>query len=196
MRRMVKENLLKFDATPLFPERIAYTVSYRLSNAEAQLYKAVTDYVRDEFNRAEALENDKRAGTVGFALTILQPGRRCATTRCEWLRSPAGAAGPRGRQDGAGERRARRRAFRLGRPVWSPPAASLPPAMIRPPWLHRIGQRFFQPAAEPRLRVACVLRKPYDGRYSRDIRGLGRPWSDRKWRMGACSTDRSLAGSC
>ena len=27
MRRMVKENLLKFDATPLFPERIAYTVS-------------------------------------------------------------------------------------------------------------------------------------------------------------------------
>lgn len=26
MRRMVKENLLKFDGTPLFPERIAYTV--------------------------------------------------------------------------------------------------------------------------------------------------------------------------
>ena len=26
MRRMVKENLLKFDSTPLFPERIAYTV--------------------------------------------------------------------------------------------------------------------------------------------------------------------------
>jgi len=78
MRRMVKENLLKFDATPLFPERIAYTVSYKLSNAEAQLYKAVTDYVRDEFNRAEALENDKRAGTVGFALTILQ--RRLASS--------------------------------------------------------------------------------------------------------------------
>src|SRR5437879_619884 len=72
MRRMVKESLLKFDGTPLFPERIAYTVSYRLSDAEAQLYKAVTDYVREEFNRAEALQNDKRAGTVGFALTILQ----------------------------------------------------------------------------------------------------------------------------
>jgi hypothetical protein len=26
MRRMVKEDLLKFDGTPLFPERIAYTV--------------------------------------------------------------------------------------------------------------------------------------------------------------------------
>src|SRR5208337_2382381 len=78
MRRMVKENLLKFDGTALFPERIAYTVPYKLSEAEAHLYKAVTEYVREEFNRAEALENDKRAGTVGFALTILQ--RRLASS--------------------------------------------------------------------------------------------------------------------
>jgi superfamily II DNA or RNA helicase len=78
MRRMVKENLMKFDSTPLFPERIAYTVPYKLSDSEAQLYKEVTDYVRDEFNRAEALQNDKRAGTVGFALTILQ--RRLASS--------------------------------------------------------------------------------------------------------------------
>ncbi|MDY0171217.1 MAG: helicase-related protein, partial [Thermoguttaceae bacterium] len=77
-RRMVKESLLKFDGTPLFPERIAYTVPYKLSDAEAQLYKAVTEYVREEFNRAEALQNDKRAGTVGFALTILQ--RRLASS--------------------------------------------------------------------------------------------------------------------
>ena len=78
MRRMVKENLLKFDGTPLFPQRIAYTVPYRLSDDEAALYKAVTEYVREEFNRAEALENDKRSGTVGFALTILQ--RRLASS--------------------------------------------------------------------------------------------------------------------
>src|SRR6185436_10363881 len=78
MRRMVKESLLKFDGTPLFPERIAYTTPYKLSQGESQLYKAVTDYVREEFNRAEALENDKRAGTVGFALTILQ--RRLASS--------------------------------------------------------------------------------------------------------------------
>jgi superfamily II DNA or RNA helicase len=78
MRRMVKENLLKFDGTPLFPERIAYTVPYKLSPDEARLYKEVTDYVREEFNRAEALANDKRAGTVGFALTILQ--RRLASS--------------------------------------------------------------------------------------------------------------------
>jgi SNF2 family DNA or RNA helicase len=78
MRRMVKETLVKFDGTPLFPERIAYAVPYKLSDAEARLYKEVTDYVREEFNRAEALENDKRAGTVGFALTILQ--RRLASS--------------------------------------------------------------------------------------------------------------------
>ena len=78
MRRMVKEDLLKFDATPLFPERIAYTVAYKLSNPEAQLYKEVTEYVRSEFNRAEALQNDRRTGTVGFALTILQ--RRLASS--------------------------------------------------------------------------------------------------------------------
>ncbi len=78
MRRMVKENLLRFDGTPLFPERIAYTVPYKLSNDEALLYAAVTEYVREEFNRAEALVNDKRAGTVGFALTILQ--RRLASS--------------------------------------------------------------------------------------------------------------------
>ncbi|HQR31169.1 MAG TPA: helicase-related protein [Blastocatellia bacterium] len=78
MRRMVKEDLLKFDATPLFPERIAQTLPYDLSNDELKLYQSVTEYVREEFNRAEALQNDKRAGTVGFALTILQ--RRLASS--------------------------------------------------------------------------------------------------------------------
>ena len=78
MRRMVKEDLRKFDGTPLFPPRIAYTVPYHLSAPEAALYAAVTEYVRNEFNRAETLENDQRAGTVGFALTILQ--RRLASS--------------------------------------------------------------------------------------------------------------------
>ncbi|HMS18142.1 MAG TPA: DEAD/DEAH box helicase, partial [Planctomycetota bacterium] len=78
MRRMVKESLLKFDGTPLFPERIAHTVPYKLSQAEAALYSKVTEYVREEFNRADALDNGKRTGTVGFALTILQ--RRLASS--------------------------------------------------------------------------------------------------------------------
>lgn len=77
MRRLVKEELLKFDGKPLFPERIAYTVNYDLSDLEAKLYGAVTDYVREEFNRADKLNNDRKT-TVGFALTILQ--RRLASS--------------------------------------------------------------------------------------------------------------------
>ena len=78
MRRMVKEKLLKFDATPLFPQRIARTVPYHLSDKEYELYGAVTQYVREEFNRAEALLNDRRARNIGFALTMLQ--RRLASS--------------------------------------------------------------------------------------------------------------------
>ncbi len=85
MRRLVKEQLLKFDGKPLFPERRAYTVSYKLSDAEATLYKNVTDYVREEFSRADSLESSGRKGTVGFALTILQ--RRLASSPEAILRS-------------------------------------------------------------------------------------------------------------
>lgn len=77
MRRLVKEDLLKFDGTPLFPERRAYTVNYDLSPREARLYHAVTEYVQEEFNRADQLTSDHRS-TVGFALTILQ--RRLASS--------------------------------------------------------------------------------------------------------------------
>jgi len=78
MRRMVKEHLVRFDGRPLFPERFAHTVPYRLSDLEARLYKEVTEYVQAEFNRADALDDEKRKGTVGFALTILQ--RRLASS--------------------------------------------------------------------------------------------------------------------
>ena len=78
MRRMVKERLLTFEGTPLFPERVAHTIPYRLSDEEAYLYNEVSNYVREEFNRAEALENNQRAGAVGFALTLLQ--RRLASS--------------------------------------------------------------------------------------------------------------------
>ncbi|MGL5923809.1 helicase-related protein [Chroococcidiopsis sp.] len=85
MRRLVKEDLLKFDGKPLFPERKAYAVEYKLSDLEAILYKRVTEYVREEFNRADALGNEGRKGTVGFALTILQ--RRLASSPEAIMRS-------------------------------------------------------------------------------------------------------------
>jgi superfamily II DNA or RNA helicase len=77
MRRLVKEELLKFDGTPLFPERRAYTLQYELSPLEARLYAAVTEYVQQEFNRADQLTKERKT-TVGFALTILQ--RRLASS--------------------------------------------------------------------------------------------------------------------
>ena len=78
MRRLVKEDLVKFDGKPLFTERYAHTVNYALSDLEAELYEKVTSYVRNEFNRADRLGDDKRRSNVGFALTVLQ--RRLASS--------------------------------------------------------------------------------------------------------------------
>ena len=80
MRRLTKEELLKFDGTPLFPKRQAHTARYELSDEEAALYDAVTDYVRKEMNRVARfadVDNRKRVN-VGFALQILQ--RRLASS--------------------------------------------------------------------------------------------------------------------
>ncbi|GBQ08181.1 helicase-related protein [Saccharibacter floricola] len=82
MRRLTKEELLRFDGRPLFPERRARTVSYHLSKDEAELYTAVSNYVRDEMNRVERFASKKEGGkkrnNVGFALQILQ--RRLASS--------------------------------------------------------------------------------------------------------------------
>jgi SNF2 family DNA or RNA helicase len=81
MRRMVKEELLTFDGKPLFPERRAYTVTYPLPPQEALLYDEVTEYLREEMNRADRLKVEgegRRGNVVGFALTVLQ--RRLASS--------------------------------------------------------------------------------------------------------------------
>ncbi|MBV9670011.1 MAG: DEAD/DEAH box helicase, partial [Acidobacteriales bacterium] len=77
MRRMVKEEMVKFDGTPLFPERKAYTVNYKLSDIEAALYESVTQYVQTEMGKADQLDGSRK-GSVGFALTALQ--RRLASS--------------------------------------------------------------------------------------------------------------------
>lgn len=87
MRRLTKEELLKFDGRPLFPERRAYTVKYEFSPDEAALYKAVSEYVRDEMNRVQRFAewDGKKRNTVGFALQILQ--RRLASSPAAIYRS-------------------------------------------------------------------------------------------------------------
>jgi len=77
MRRMVKEEMLRFDGTRLFPERKAYTANYKLSDIEAALYESVTNYVKTEMGKADALKGPRK-GSVGFALTALQ--RRLASS--------------------------------------------------------------------------------------------------------------------
>ncbi len=102
MRRLTKEELLRFDARPLFPERRARTAKYELSPGEAALYTAVTDYVRNEMDRVArfAADDGRKRVNVGFALQILQ--RRLASSpaaihqslrrRRERLESELGAA--------------------------------------------------------------------------------------------------------
>ncbi|MFH0298064.1 DUF3883 domain-containing protein [Bradyrhizobium sp. 31Argb] len=78
LRRLTKEELYRFDGTPLFPERRAQTASYELSPDEAALYQGVTTYVREEMNRADRGGDGKRQANVGFALQVLQ--RRLASS--------------------------------------------------------------------------------------------------------------------
>ncbi|MGV2389664.1 MAG UNVERIFIED_CONTAM: hypothetical protein LVR29_19690 [Microcystis novacekii LVE1205-3] len=67
MRRLVKEELLKFDRQATFPRKNRSHGQLPLSDQEAILYSRVTEYVREEFDRAEASANNGRKGTVGFA---------------------------------------------------------------------------------------------------------------------------------
>ena len=81
MRRRVKENLRTFEGKRLFPQRHAHSLNFELSEPEAELYEAVTDYVRHGMNRAARMreEGDKSRGIiVGFALAGLQ--RRLASS--------------------------------------------------------------------------------------------------------------------
>ena len=81
MRRRVKENLRTFEGKRLFPQRHAHSLNFELSEPEAELYEAVTNYVRHGMNRAARMreEGDKsRWIIVGFALAGLQ--RRLASS--------------------------------------------------------------------------------------------------------------------
>jgi hypothetical protein len=76
MRRMVKEELLKFDGTPLFPERRAYTANYKLSGIESALYEAVTSYVKEEMARSI---HSKIPEKVRLASRLLHSGAKQST---------------------------------------------------------------------------------------------------------------------
>jgi SNF2 family DNA or RNA helicase len=64
--RRLKEDLKRFDGSPIFPPRHVHTVPFRLTQAEVELYNGVTRYVQDYFDRA------KENRSISFALMILQ----------------------------------------------------------------------------------------------------------------------------
>ena len=80
--RQIKEDMKNFDGTPLFLPRYVETLTYGLSDPERDLYREVTTYVRNQFNKA--LSSDKKR-SIGFALIVLQ--RRLASSSFALWRS-------------------------------------------------------------------------------------------------------------
>jgi len=76
--RRLKERMVRFDNTPIFPKRDVDTVTYELEGIEKDLYDAVTDYVSKRFQRADQLTDDRARRNVGLALMVLQ--RRLASS--------------------------------------------------------------------------------------------------------------------
>ena len=73
--RQIKEDMKNFDGTPLFLPRHVETLAYSLSDPEWKLYREVTSYVHNQFNKALASEKKR---SIGFALIVLQ--RRLASS--------------------------------------------------------------------------------------------------------------------
>lgn len=79
--RRVKEDMVRFDGSRIFPTRESRTVLYSLTPLERQLYERVTEYVRSGYNRARQL--NRSAAKV--AMSVLQ--RRAASSTWALLRS-------------------------------------------------------------------------------------------------------------
>lgn len=66
--RRLKESMVNFDGTPIFPKRTVKTIQYELTEPEIELYEAVTKYVQTYFNRA--MNSGKNS--TAFAMMLLQ----------------------------------------------------------------------------------------------------------------------------
>lgn len=77
IRRVVKEEMVNFDGTHLFPERSTGQCFYQLRGKELDLYNDVTDYVKNQYNKAQRLDK-KAVNCIGFVMTLLQ--RRLASS--------------------------------------------------------------------------------------------------------------------
>ena len=82
--RRTKEELVRFDGSPLYPERRCDTLSYELTQgpgSEQELYDDTTDYIRSHYNRAKVLNRS----AARLAMSVFQ--RRLASSTYALLRS-------------------------------------------------------------------------------------------------------------
>jgi superfamily II DNA or RNA helicase len=80
LRRM-KEEMVHFDSTAIYPPRDSNTVEYPLSKRELELYDGVTVYCETHYDRAKL----RNRSAAGLAMSILQ--RRLASSTLAMLRS-------------------------------------------------------------------------------------------------------------
>ncbi|NPV88404.1 DUF3883 domain-containing protein [Coprothermobacteraceae bacterium] len=80
--RRLKEDLRDFEGRPIFTNRYARTVKYRLSDPEKRLYNKVSEYVVRQYS---AIGNANSKRSITFALLILQ--RRMASSTYSLLKS-------------------------------------------------------------------------------------------------------------
>ena len=82
--RRSKEEMVRFDGAPLYPQRNCDTLSYELSQgpaSEQELYDETTEYIRNHYNRAR----DLNRSAARLAMSVFQ--RRLASSTFALLRS-------------------------------------------------------------------------------------------------------------
>jgi len=82
--RRVKEEMVRFDGVPIYPQRISDTLSYELTQgavSEQALYDLATDYLEYYYNRARILNRS----AARLAMSVFQ--RRLASSTWALLRS-------------------------------------------------------------------------------------------------------------
>ena len=79
--RRTKEEMVRFDGRPLYPQRNCDTLSYALSPAEQALYEATTQYISETYNKARVLNRS----AARLAMSVFQ--RRLASSSHALMRS-------------------------------------------------------------------------------------------------------------
>ena len=79
--RRTKEEMVRTDGRPLYPQRRCDTLSYTLSAAEQELYDATTRYITESYNKAQKLNRS----AARLAMSVFQ--RRLASSTYALTRS-------------------------------------------------------------------------------------------------------------